>query len=67
MPELDPVTGRRSRQKADIIERLARGPRPTADGYIAAAHDFAMSSRDTSAFAAAGLTVINPWTAIPSR
>ena len=38
---------------------------PTPDGYIAAiaaAHSFAVGSRDTSAFAAAGLTVINPWT-----
>ncbi|MGL4811283.1 MAG: VapC toxin family PIN domain ribonuclease, partial [Beijerinckiaceae bacterium] len=35
------------------------------DGYIAAiaaAHEFAVASRDTSAFRAAGLTVINPWT-----
>ena len=39
---------------------------PTPDGYIAAiadAHGFAVASRDTSAFAAAGLTVIDPWTA----
>jgi toxin FitB len=39
---------------------------PTPDGYIAAiaaAHDFAAASRDVSAFAAAGLTVIAPWTA----
>lgn len=38
---------------------------PTPDGYIAAiaaAHNFAVGSRDTTAFAAAGLTVINPWT-----
>jgi hypothetical protein len=38
---------------------------PTPDGYvaaIAAAHAFAVASRDTSAFAAAGLTVIDPWT-----
>ena len=37
---------------------------PTPDGYIAAiaaAHGFAVASRDTSAFAAAGLTVIDPW------
>ena len=37
---------------------------PTPDGYIAAiaaAHDFAVASRDASAFEAAGLTVINPW------
>lgn len=39
---------------------------PTPDGYIAAsaaAHGFAVASRDTSAFHAAGLTVIDPWTA----
>ena len=38
---------------------------PTPDGYIAAiaaAHDFVVASRDTSAFTAAGLTVIDPWT-----
>ena len=39
---------------------------PTPDGYIAAiaaAHDFVVASRDASAFTAAGLTVIDPWTA----
>lgn len=39
---------------------------PTPDGYIAAiaaAHGFAVASRDASAFDAAGLTVIDPWTA----
>lgn len=37
---------------------------PTPDGYIAAiaaAKEFAIATRDTSAFAAAGLQVINPW------
>ena len=41
---------------------------PTPDGYIAAtaaAHDFVVASRDASAFKAAGLTVIDPWTAGP--
>ena len=36
----------------------------TADGYIAAsaaANGFAVVTRDTSPFQAAGLTVINPW------
>jgi predicted nucleic acid-binding protein len=40
---------------------------PTPDGYIAAiaaSHDFAVASRDTSAFTAAGLTVIDPWNAV---
>jgi toxin FitB len=39
---------------------------PVPDGYIAAiaaAHDFAIASRDASAFTAAGLDVIDPWTA----
>ena len=39
---------------------------PTPDSYIAAiaaAHVFAVASRDTSAFVAAGLTAIDPWTA----
>ncbi len=39
---------------------------PTAEGYIAAiaaSRDFAVASRDASAFRAAGLTVIDPWTA----
>jgi len=39
---------------------------PTPDGYIAAiaaANGFAVASRDTTAFHAAGLTVIDPWTA----
>ena len=37
---------------------------PTPDGYIAAiaaAHGFSVASRDTSAFRAAGLKVIDPW------
>ncbi len=36
----------------------------TADGYIAAiaaAHGFAVATRDTGPFEAAGLSVINPW------
>lgn len=39
---------------------------PTPDGYIAAiaaTHGFAVASRDTSAFKAAGVPVIDPWTA----
>ena len=37
----------------------------TPDGHIAAiaaAHGFTMASRDASAFYAAGLTIIEPWT-----
>ena len=39
---------------------------PAPDGYIAAiaaASRFTVASRDASAFHAAGLTVIDPWTA----
>lgn len=39
----------------------------TADGYIAAiaaANGFAVATRDTSPFEAAGVTVINPWTQV---
>lgn len=42
----------------------AAGYAVAADGYIAAiarAHDFAVATRDTSPFAAAGLSVINPF------
>lgn len=37
---------------------------PTPDGYIAAiavGHGFTVASRDTSAFKAAGIAVIDPW------
>ena len=46
------------------VARAAGMGFPTPDGYIAAiaaAHGFAVASRDTSAFDAAGLSVINPW------
>ncbi len=39
---------------------------PTPDGYIAAtaaSRNFAVATRDASAFVAAGVTVIDPWTA----
>ena len=42
---------------------------PTPDGYIAsiaASQGFAVATRDTSAFNAAGLEVIDPWTASKS-
>ncbi|MCA0423285.1 MAG: type II toxin-antitoxin system VapC family toxin [Proteobacteria bacterium] len=56
-----------ARRYADLAvkARMAGKGFPTPDGYIAAiaaAHGFAVASRDTSAFHAAGLTVINPWT-----
>jgi len=57
-----------ARRYADLAvkARAAGKGFPTPDGYIAAiaaAHGFAVASRDTSAFDAAGLTVIDPWTA----
>jgi toxin FitB len=57
-----------ARRYADLAVKARAAGRgfPTPDGYIAAiaaAHGFAVASRDTSAFNAAGLTVIDPWTA----
>ena len=57
-----------ARRYADLAVRARAAGRgfPTPDGYIAAiavTHGFAVASRDTSAFRAAGLTVIDPWTA----
>lgn len=49
-----------------VKARVAGQGFPTPDGYIAAiaaAHGFEVASRDASAFTAAGLTVIDPWTA----
>jgi toxin FitB len=56
-----------ARRYADLAvkSRAAGKGFPTPDGYIAAiaaSHEFAVASRDTSAFIAAGLTVIDPWT-----
>lgn len=55
-----------ARHYADLAVKARAGGKgfPTPDGYIAAiaaVHGFAVASRDTSAFNAAGLTVINPW------
>ena len=47
-----------------VKSRAAGKGFPTPDGYIAAiaaSHEFAVASRDTSAFMAAGLIVIDPW------
>ncbi len=57
-----------ARHYADLAvkARAAGKGFPTPDGYIAgiaAAHGFAVASRDASAFRAAGLTVIDPWAA----
>jgi toxin FitB len=56
-----------ARRYADLAvkARAAGKGFPTPDGYIAAiaaSREFAVASRDTSAFIAAGLTVIDPWT-----
>jgi hypothetical protein len=56
-----------ARRYADLAvkARAAGKGFPTPDGYIAAiaaAHGFAVASRDTSAFNATGLTIIDPWT-----
>jgi hypothetical protein len=55
-----------ARRYADLAvqARSAGKGFPTPDGYIAgiaAAHGFAVASRDTSAFMSVGLTVIDPW------
>ena len=63
---LDTSAARRYAELA-VRARAAGKGFPTPDGYIAAiaaSHDFAVASRDTSAFTAAGLAVINPWTAV---
>nr|WP_294504700.1 type II toxin-antitoxin system VapC family toxin [uncultured Rhodopila sp.] len=63
-----PFDTRAARRYADLAVRARAAGRgfPTPDGYIAAiaaAHGFAVASRDPSAFTAAGLTVIDSWTA----
>ena len=61
-----PFDTRAARRYGDLAvkARVAGKGFPTPDGYIAAiagAHGFAVASRDTGAFAVAGLTVIDPW------
>ena len=56
-----------ARRYADLAvkARAAGKGFPTPDGYIAAiaaARGFAVATRDTSAFVAAGVEVIDPWT-----
>ncbi|EXJ15305.1 type II toxin-antitoxin system VapC family toxin [Imhoffiella purpurea] len=49
-----------------VAARKAGKGFPAPDGYIAAiatAHGFAVATRDASAFDAAGVPVIDPWTA----
>lgn len=57
-----------ARRHADLALRARAAGKgfPTPDGYvaaIAASRGYAVASRDTSAFAAAGLSVIDPWAA----
>lgn len=66
-PRILPFDTNAARRYADLAVKARTAGRgfPTPDGYIAAiaaAHGFAVASRDTSAFNAAGLTVIDPWT-----
>ena len=61
-----PFDTRAAQRYADLAVKARAGGKgfPTPDGYIAAiaaAHGFAVASRDTSAFHAAGLAVIDPW------
>jgi predicted nucleic acid-binding protein len=63
-----PFDTKAARHYADLAvkARAAGKGFPTPDGYIAAiaaSHDFTVASRDTSPFTAAGLPVIDPWTA----
>jgi len=54
-----------ARRYADLARKARAKGFSTPDGYIAAiaaSHEFAVASRDTTAFIAAGLTVIDPWT-----
>jgi predicted nucleic acid-binding protein len=60
----DNEAARRYAQLA-VQARLSGKGFPLPDGYIAAiasVNGFAVATRDASAFAAAGLTVIDPWT-----
>ena len=59
------LTARRCADLAVTARAAGKGfPRPDgAIAAIAAAHGFAVASRDASAFHAAGLTVFDPWTA----
>lgn len=64
----DPVPGCRPDWGAHlhlVVKAWAAGRGfPTPDGYIAAiaaVHGFAVASRDTSAFNAASLMIIDPW------
>ena len=66
-PPFDTAAAQRYAELAVKARAAGRGF-PTPDGYIAAiaaAHAFAVATRDTTAFLAAGLRVIDPWTSVP--
>jgi toxin FitB len=55
-----------SQAYSDLMARAREGGKAIgkADGYIAAvaaSHGFAVATRDTAPFEAAGLSVVNPW------
>jgi toxin FitB len=61
----DIEAARRYAELATLARARGRGF-PTPDGYIAAiaaSRGFIVASRDTAPYAAAGVTVINPWEA----
>jgi predicted nucleic acid-binding protein len=67
-PRILPFDTSAARRYADLAVKGRAAGRgfPTPDGYIAAiaaAHEFTVASRDTSAFKTAGLKVIDPWSA----
>jgi predicted nucleic acid-binding protein len=58
-----------ARHYADLAVKARNAGKgfPTPDGYIAAiavSHGFVVATRDTSAFDAADIPVINPWNAV---
>lgn len=70
-PRILPFDTAAARHYAELaIKARAAGKGfPLPDGYIAAiaaAHGFAVATRDASAFHAAGLSVIDPWTSAVS-
>lgn len=68
-PRILPFDTPAARRYADLAvkARIAGKGFPTPDGYIAAiaaANGLTVATRDKSAFDAAGLTVIDPWTVL---
>ena len=68
-PQIPPFDTQAARRYAELVVKTRAAGRifPTPDGYIAAiasTHGFAVASRDTSAFKAARLNVIDPCKAV---